>query len=125
MGPEDVTLDRISEHRMLTSGAQRATSSFPTSLAWYLVPTTSGLRIEVGFGGDADYLAITLELQPNRVDVQRKGSANKRPDEVGTDLLHSAQDTGWRPGRRLVFGGFKETPATVFVVVAICSGLRC
>ena len=54
-----------------------------------------------------------------------KESANKTPDEVGTDLLHSAQDTGWRPGRRLVFEGFREAPATVFVLVAICSGSRC
>ena len=61
---------RINEHWTLTSGTQRGTSSFPTSLAGYLVPTTSGLGTGVGLGGDAGYLAIALELQPDRVDVQ-------------------------------------------------------
>lgn len=41
------------------------------------------------------------------------------------DLLHSAQDTGWRPGRRLAFGGFGGAPETGSVLVAICSGSRC
>jgi len=45
---------------------------------------------------------------------------------VKADLLHSAQDTGWRPGRRLpLLGGFEEEPAAVLVLLAICSGLGC
>ena len=52
---------------MLTSGAHGGASSFPTSLARYLVPTTSGMEIEGGVGtGCADYLAIAPELQPGR-----------------------------------------------------------
>jgi hypothetical protein len=58
-----------------------------------------------------------------------RGSANERPEEVGTDLLHSAQDTGWRPGRRLpVPAGFlflEGEPEAVSVLVAICRGSRC
>jgi len=50
---------------MLTGGTQCGTSSFPTSLAGYLEPTTSGIGIESGSReGDADYLAIAPELQP-------------------------------------------------------------
>lgn len=35
---------------MLTSGTQCGTSSFPTSLAGYLEPTTSGFGTEVNLG---------------------------------------------------------------------------
>ena len=58
---------------MLTSGAYGGASSFPTSLARYLVPTTSGIVIE-----GASELAMPITLRSHlsfslgRVDVQWK-----------------------------------------------------
>ena len=84
-----------------------------------------GLELRRTSGGDADYLAIAPELQPNRVDVSRKSRQTRGRRRWEADLLHSAQDTGWRPGRRLVFGGFREAPAAESALVAIRSGSRC
>lgn len=66
-------MGRIRDRWVLTSGTQPGTSSFPTSLARYLEPTTSGIGSEVGgSGGDADYLAIAPELQPDMTNVELK-----------------------------------------------------
>jgi hypothetical protein len=112
--PESVPVGHSAGHPRFRQVSQGTWSRRRQGLAW-----------REASGSDADYLAIAPELQSSRVEVERKESAERTPEGWEPDLLHSAQDTGWRPGRRLAFGGFRGAPAAVSVLVAICSCSKC